>query len=257
MPTEVKQPPKSPLRNLQQPPGNLPATSRDNVPTVAAPRPLRSLAGRKVGDIGKVSLNPERDYLLLDRSGSMAVQWDVALDAINVYARTLGSHINTRIMMATFDNVYEVIRKELHPLQWRPISNEEIAPRGTTALNDAIGSIVAQAKQDNPQKAALAIMTDGGENASKELTNEQAKALLDQCRARGWQVIFLGMGHDNSGLAQQYGADPNQTIAAEKQSLAVTMQQIAEKRAAYSKTGQRIAFSDTEKKIAGGKLLLR
>jgi uncharacterized protein with von Willebrand factor type A (vWA) domain len=256
MPTNVNQPPKSPLRNLQQPMQQLPASG--SVVPVIAPKPLRSLAGRKVGDIGKAtSLNPERDYLLLDRSGSMHPKWDEALGAINTYARTLGSRVNTRIMMAAFDDVYEIIRKELHPLQWRTITSEEVVPRGSTALNDAIGQLVAQAKQDNPEKAAIVIMTDSGENASKEVTDEQAKALLDECRARGWQVIFLGMGYDNSGLAQQYGADLNQTIAARTESLVVTMQKAAEKRAAYSKTGQRIGFSDAEKQIAGGRLLLR
>ena len=139
----------------------------------------------------------------------------------------------------------------------RTVTNEEVVPRGGTALNDAIGQLVAQAKQDNPEKAAIIIMTDSGENASKKVTNEQAKALLDECRARGWQVIFLGIGYDNSELAQRYGADLNQTIAARTESLAVTMQKAAEKRAAYSKTGQRIGFSDAEKQIAGGKLLLR
>jgi uncharacterized protein with von Willebrand factor type A (vWA) domain len=255
MPADLKHPPKSPLRNFQQPMQQPPASG--SVVPVTAPKSLRSLAGRKVGDIGKASLNPERDYLLLDRSGSMQPQWDEALGAINTYARTLGSRVNTRIMMAAFDDAYEIIRKELHPLQWRTIASEEVAPRGGTALNDAIGRLVAQAKQDNPEKAAIVIMTDSGENASTEVTNEQAKALLDECRARGWQVIFLGMGYDNSGLAQQYGADLNQTIAARTESLVTTMQRAAEKRAAYSKTGQRIGFSDAEKQIAGGKLLLR
>jgi uncharacterized protein with von Willebrand factor type A (vWA) domain len=200
--------------------------------------------------------NLERDYLLLDRSGSMSTQWSEALQAINAYVRGLGSRVNTRLMMATFDDEYEIVRRDLHPLQWKAITKEEVGPRGGTALNDAIGRIVAQAKADNPDKAAIVIMTDDGENASQEVTDEQAKALLDECRARGWQVIFLGMGHDNSGLAQGYGADPNQTIAAGKASLAVTMAKAAEKRAAYSKTGAHISFSDSEKKDAAQQLRL-
>ena len=97
---------------MQHPPAS------GSVVPVTVPKPLRSLGGRRVGDISKASLNPERDYLLLDRSGSMSSQWGDALGAINTYARTLGSRVNTRIMMAVFDEEYDIIRKELHPLQW-------------------------------------------------------------------------------------------------------------------------------------------
>jgi hypothetical protein len=222
-----------------------------------AVRQTRSLAGRTVGDIAKLTVPPERDYLLLDRSGSMGSLWSEALKAINAYAGMLGSKVNTRIMMAVFDDLYQVIRNQIHPSQWRPVTDEEVMPRGNTALNDAIGRLVAQAKADNPAKAAIVIMTDSGENASKEVTDERAKALLDECRGRGWQVIFLGMGHDNSGLAAHYGADPNQTIAVGKDSLAVTMRKAAEKRASYAQTGKAISFTDVEKKDAGRLLLTR
>jgi hypothetical protein len=96
-------------------------------------------------------------------------------------------------------------------------------------------------------------MTDGYDNSSK-MTLEEANALLDECRARGWEVIFLGVGHDNTELAQSYGANPSQTIAVDKESLMPTMQKIAEKRAAYQ-SGKRITFSETEKKEAGTLLL--
>src|SRR6516164_8481828 len=99
-------------------------------------RPTRSLAGRKVGEIAKLTVPVERDYLLLDRSGSMAVQWREALDAINAYAGTLGSKINTRIWMAVFDNAFDVLRNDIFPAAWRPITDEEVQPRGSTALDD-------------------------------------------------------------------------------------------------------------------------
>jgi hypothetical protein len=257
MPIDTKQPSKFKLPpTFQQAPGNVPVVI---APAKSSPA-LQSLATMPRGDSKFkapviATTAPERDYLLLDRSGSMSDKWSEALQAINGYVHTLGSRVNTRIMMAAFDDEYGVLRKELHPLQWRAITKEELGPRGGTALNDAIGSIVAQAKRDNPDKAAIVIMTDGGENGSKEITDEQALALLDECRAKGWQVIFLGIGHDNSELAQHYGADPTQTIAADKQSLAVTLQQAAEKRATYSRSGLRISFSATEKREAAPKLL--
>lgn len=66
-----------------------------------------------------------------------------------------------------------------------------------TPLNDAVGRIVARANAGNYDKVAIIIMTDGGENHSRELTVEGAKKLLDDCRAKGWQVIFLGASYDN------------------------------------------------------------
>jgi len=240
------------------PPPNYPIISKVIAGPLPAIRQTRSLAGRTVGDIAKLTdIPPERDYLLLDRFSSINARWKEALSAINAYAGALGSKINTRIMLAVFDDLYQVIRNEIHPLQWRPVTDEQVMPRGSTALNDAIGTLVAQGKADNPDKAAIVIMTDSGENASKEITNEQAKALLDECRKRGWQVIFLGMDFDNTGMANQYGADPNQAIAAGKESLAVTMRKAAEKRASYSQTGNAISFSDAEKKDAGRLLLTR
>ena len=193
----------------------------------------------------------QRDYLVLDRSGSMAAIWDAVLTAITGYVRSLkDDKVSTSITFAVFDHEYQIVRKDVAPANWRGVTPDEASPRGATALNDAIGSIVAQAKEENPAKATLVFATDGEDNASM-VTTEEARALLDECRARGWDVIFLGVGHDNSELAQSYGADPSQTIAVDKDTLAATMQKIAQKRA----TGQRITFSATEKKDAGRLLL--
>jgi len=254
-PTKPRRPNIAPPPPPPKPPAPPPTTGQVVVGPVT--KPLRSLVGRTVGDMGKQTGKPERDYLLLDRSGSMGARWKEALSAINAYVGALGSKINTKIMLAVFDDLYQVIRNEIHPLQWRPVTDEEVMPRGSTALNDAIGTIVAQAKADNPDKAAIVIMTDSGENASREITNERAKALLEECRKRGWQVIFLGMDFDNTGMATQYGADPNQAIAAGKDSLAVTMRKAAEKRAAYAQTSKSISFTDAVKKDAGRFLLTK
>jgi hypothetical protein len=205
-----------------------------------------SLAERRYGT--------QRDYILLDRSSSMEGKWNEALAAVNTYVRTL-MKVKTKITAAVFDDQYQIVRQDIAPTFCAPITNDDAVPRGGTALNDSIGKLVAQAKQDNPEMAVIVIMTDGEENCSRELTDGQANALLTQCRLRGWQVIFLGIDHDNTKLAQQYGASPHQFIAARKQALAATMQKAAEKRAAYSQTGKAISFTEVEKKDAGKSLL--
>ena len=197
----------------------------------------------------------QRDYILLDRSGSMDSRWDEALTAVNTYVGILmKKKVNTKIMAAVFDHEYQIVRRDVAS-SCAPITNADVTPRGGTALNDAIGRIVAQAKHDDPENAAIVIMTDGEENGSVELTDGQATALLTQCRLRGWQVIFLGIDHDNTMLARRYGASSHEFIAAGKESIATLMAKVAKKRAVHGKTGQAISFSDAEKKDAGKFLL--
>lgn len=187
----------------------------------------------------------------------MAVRWEESLGAVNTYVRTLAKNkVDTKITMAVFDDGYEIVRRDIAPPIFAPITSKDADPGGGTALNDAIGRIVLQAKTDNPEKAAIVIMTDGEENSSRELTQGHAAGLLAECRLRGWQVIFLGIDHDNTALARKYGASPQEFIATGKESIASLMSQVAEKRTAHSQTGQRIGFSDAEKLDAGKRLLL-
>jgi hypothetical protein len=194
---------------------------------------------------------PQRDYILLDCSGSMSGKWTEALAAVNGYVHSLGSKVNTKILLATFADEYTVVREECSPLSWKSLTKETVQPDGGTALNDAIGRIVARAKKDNPEKAAIVLATDGEECASKELSTEQALALLNECRARGWQVIHLHIGDEASAqaISTTYGIGPNQTIAAGKENIGITLQKVAEKRATYAKSGNCITFSDAEKKL--------
>jgi Mg-chelatase subunit ChlD len=208
------------------------------------------------GQLANRKPSGQRDYILLDRSASMLERWEAALGAVNTYARTLAnSKVNTKITVAVFDDQYEIIWRDVAPSVCTPITSKNVNPRGRTALNDAIGRIVLQAKTDNSEKAAIVIMTDGEENSSRELTQGHAAGLLAECRLRGWQIIFLGIDHDNTELARRYGAAPAEFIATGKESIAALMANVAEKRTTHGQTGQRIAFTDAEKQDA--RLLLR
>ena len=186
----------------------------------------------------------QRDYILLDRSGSMSERWPQALKAVNTYIRKLAvAGVNTKITVAIFDHAYKVIRKDEVPASCRPITNADAEPRGCRHLNDAIGEIVALAKLDNPDRATLLIMTNGNVDCLEKLRPGQARALLTQCRLRGWQILFLGIDYDTCHLAQQYGASAQEFISIEKDHIAPVMARLADKRA----ENVTIAFSALEK----------
>lgn len=201
----------------------------------------------------------QHDFILLDRSGSMSSMWDEALSSINAYVAKLAEDkVDTGVTLATFDDQaglqFDVIRDRIIPVTWHKVSSAEAQPRGMTPLNDATGKIVNLAKSGNYDKVAIIIMTDGMENASHELTTIQVRQLLDDCRAKNWQVIFLGANFDNAAQAESYGNRAFATANAVKGQMVNSTQSMARARAEYSSTGAAMGFTDEEKqKLANRK----
>jgi hypothetical protein len=195
----------------------------------------------------------QHDFILLDRSGSMETLWTEALSSINSYVKKLADNgVDTGVTLATFDSDggefdFTVIRDRIIPSTWKPVTNVDATPRGMTPLNDATGRIVNLAESGNYDKVAIIIMTDGQENASKELSVAQAKTLLDRCRAKNWQVIFLGANFDNAAQAASYGNVAASTVRSSKRNLGRSMNLAAAKRGEYDSSGAAMTYTDAEK----------
>jgi Mg-chelatase subunit ChlD len=196
----------------------------------------------------------QHDFILLDRSGSMIKNWIEALHAVNSYVATLAAtNVDTGVTLATFDGdnhrlIFDIIRDRITPKTWRAVSNVDCEPRGWTPLSDAIGKIVDLAKAGNYDKVCMIIMTDGEENYSSELSVDDAKRLLDECRAKNWQVVFLGADFQNARQARSYGNTQGQTMSASAGTYVAHTLDIAAKRADYGATGAGMNFTEEEKK---------
>jgi hypothetical protein len=156
---------------------------------------------------------PINVYILLDRSGSMANRWIEALSTINAYVKGLAdAKHDGAVTVAAFDGFaappenivnwpaqpgrrlqFDTLRLATRPQDWKPLSSEDAAPRGDTPLYDAIGRLCTLAAADVNPKGVILLMTDGQENASREITREGAMGMLDRNRARGWDVVHLGI----------------------------------------------------------------
>lgn len=195
----------------------------------------------------------QHDFILLDRSGSMSSLWTEALGAVNSYVKKLADDkVDTGVTLVAFDHHeggmrFDVIRDRIIPSTWHEVTGKDATPRGMTPLNDAIGKIVDRARAGNYTRVAIIIMTDGEENYSRELKTEQAKKLLDDCRANGWQVVFLGANFDNAMQAASYNNDVRATVQVSATNLTASASILASKRGLYGATGQAINFTDAEK----------
>lgn len=182
-------------------------------------------------------------YILLDRSGSMQSLWTEALSSVNAYVKELtnktdASSVDAKVTMAVFDEQaglqFDVLRRAQPALHWDKVTDADASPRGMTPLLDSIVRIVALADADKPDRAVIVVMTDGMENASKEVTRDGVKAALDRVKAKGWEVVFLGANFDNIGDATSVGVAAGSQMAMAAGTMDVSMKRLAEKSRAYA-----------------------
>ena len=151
-------------------------------------------------------------HVLLDRSGSMESCRDKTIDAFNEYIGSLRhqSRAGTRLSLTTFDSestdlVFNTMRIDEVP----KLTRDTFVPRGSTPLYDSIAATVAVTDKVTlltDERVTFAILTDGQENASREMTADAVrKLLLDRQERCNWLVQYLGANQEAWAIAAQLG----------------------------------------------------
>jgi Mg-chelatase subunit ChlD len=198
-------------------------------------------------------------FLLLDRTGSMSTRWLEAVSAVNTYVGALkgkrGSK-GARITLACFDQYegktqFDVLRDAVAISAWNVLKVDEVTPRGSTPLLDAMMRLVTIAEKAAPDKAVLVVMTDGEENASREVKKADVKAALDRVKGKGWQVVFLGVDFDAFSEAGALGVGAGTTMTTSSGHYASSMNIAARVTGTYFDHGSPIQFTAKDRKDAG------
>jgi uncharacterized protein YegL len=154
--------------------------------------------------------------VITDRSGSMASIREDANGGFDQFIREQKEVPGAcRVTQIMFDNVVET-QYTAKPLAEVPPL--DLQPRGSTALLDAIGQALnvqgARIAADKwAQLVVVTIITDGGENASKEYTREQIKTMIEHAEKNGWKFVFLAANQDGFAVGQSYGIGTHSGIA--------------------------------------------
>ena len=199
----------------------------------------------------------QRDYILLDSSASMSSKWWDMLTALDAYTNKLKSdNVNTHIVLATFSGEHpEYIQRDEHISAYQPLmANNPIFHPSSTPLYDAIMTMCIRLRDLDPKVCAITIVTDGEENTSRACDHTQAKAFLDWCRAKGWQVTFLGCDFDNSKQADLLGGNPQSAIGVARAHLSDAASALAKKRAEHALYGKPMHWTEDEHGQFGGYL---
>lgn len=153
---------------------------------------------------------------IIDRSGSMNSIRDDAIGGFNAFLKDQKRIKTDRCLLTytQFDDVYEVVHDGKPIEDVPPLNYETYAPRGSTALLDAIGrtiNVVGKRLHDTPEdqrpaRVAVVILTDGQENASREFSRDQIKEMINTQRVLfNWEFIFLAAGQEAIREGQNLG----------------------------------------------------
>lgn len=149
--------------------------------------------------------------VITDRSGSMGSIRSAVIEGFNSFItdqKTVPGE--AKVTYIQFDSQYEVVYAGT-PVQDVPLlTAETFVPRGSTAMQDAIGKTLnEQGKRIHDEAWAdlviVYVITDGEENASSEFTLDQVKEMVKHTEANGWKFIFQAANIDAVNTAMTYG----------------------------------------------------
>lgn len=160
--------------------------------------------------------------LVLDRSGSMASVKAATIEAFNGFLQSQRTGAGAaQITLVQFDDQYEPLYTA-RPLDAAPLLDAQTyAPRGSTALLDAMGrTIVTTGKRlrempehARPGTVLFVTLTDGLENASREYALEKINVLIAEQRDKySWQFVFLAANQDAIATAASMGIKAGQAM---------------------------------------------
>ena len=155
--------------------------------------------------------------IVVDRSGSMESMGKETFNSINSFVNEQKND-NTNITLLRFDHECDRMIDN-RPSNEFSITEDDIAPRGTTALYQAIGESIEYTKtiSGEYQKVIFMIMTDGEENSSKgkfsgENGRKYVKELISKSESSDWQFYFLGANIDSQCVGDSLGFTPGHCI---------------------------------------------
>lgn len=144
---------------------------------------------------------------LLDISGSMSSIREDSIGGFNTFLKDQQNSTegNAFLTLHLFDDKYETVYTNIPIADVKPLTTETFVPRGGTALTDALGKTLSTLLATDNKNNIIVILTDGGENASREFTNDSVKKLTAACEAKKWQFVYLGANQDSFSVVSNYG----------------------------------------------------
>lgn len=185
-----------------------PEQPHDEVKTPEQPKQPEQSETPKVEQDGKAHVY---NLIIVDESGSMGHLREATLSGVNETINGIrqaqedfGDKQTHHLTLVTFDAPGRKGIPVRTIIDAKPIAEvfgfADYNPCGGTPLYDAMGQSINRlyqlVKEDPDATAVVTVMTDGMENASREYSGRQLKALIEKLKEEGWTFNYMGSAHD-------------------------------------------------------------
>lgn len=202
--------------------------------------------------------------LVLDETGSMMSCYQPTISSVNDYLGsqkgqdgvckvnlyTFSSQQRGFTAMRAFSMNAQMQKARDTGENFRPVfENQPIAdvgfldttnykPDGMTNLYDAIGSTIRRVEAQlapltEVPNVLIVIVTDGGENSSREYSLGAIKAMVAEKEADGWTFVYLGANQDAFEVGSSFGLSKGQTMTYSTDNMDATMASLSTATAGY------------------------
>jgi Mg-chelatase subunit ChlD len=147
------------------------------------------------------------NLIILDESGSMESIRKPTIQSFNEIIQTTRvmekeyPEQEHRVSLVTFNGAGRNTHIWNEPVKTaREIDEKQYRPDATTPLYDTIGYAVSKLAMElngtEQHNVLVTIFTDGEENASREWSGAQIKALVEKLQMNRWTFTYIGTDHD-------------------------------------------------------------
>lgn len=160
--------------------------------------------------------NRTRVFVVQDASGSMNSRRDATVSGFNEYVDELETNGEGNILLSLiqFDSSVNSVytSKDIHDVP--RMENSDFVPGGLTALYDGVGTALKQAELSAGEndKVLIVIMTDGGENSSRDHSQTDILSKIKNSRKKNWEFVFMGAGEEAWNAGAQLGIAQENTL---------------------------------------------
>lgn len=156
---------------------------------------------------------------IMDRSGSMSsIAQDMEGVMKEVISKQKDRDEDVLVTFVRFDSDYEEV---FYEKSINEIDGFNLEPRSCTALLDAMGNTIntverrfnQKDEEDRPERVLFVVITDGGENTSKEFSRSQVFEIIEKVkRDNDWGFTFIGANQDAIGEGSSLGISRGSSI---------------------------------------------